>query len=352
MKNILFSAFLLCFMGVFNVIYAQHPLTVTVQTEKEATDTIQFRNKMLVAIWIEDLQGNFVKTLALYSKNINHRKNLVEFTAKNPAYNTLDACTGATILCHDTTITALWNGKDTLNNMLPKGKYIVRCEQTSHNNNWLGRTLRPLTSDTVNISESKTDTLPYALGFKLRTYTTFKKSNDAYLKSLALSTGTLNPAFDSSVTDYIVNLSNEVTTLNITAQAHDTNASVIGTGEKDLQIGENIFIITVIAQDSSSKDYLIRVSRSNSIESINTASKVFITVFPNPTTQAVNIKMEGITENAILYLFNMQGQKVMQKEFPASKSYYSIPISHLEKGIYTMYIKMPTNIFMQKLIIQ
>lgn len=91
-------------------------------------------------------------------------------------------------------------------------------------------------------------------------YPEVKKSNENRLASLSVSSGRLNPSFSSDKTTYQVDLTSDVKELTINAKAKDNNATVTGTGKKELHIGENIFKITVTAENGSVKRYTLSVN--------------------------------------------------------------------------------------------
>ncbi len=88
----------------------------------------------IVAIWIEDESGNFVKTLLAYAeKRIQHLNTWEKATnAKGSMYNRTDAITGATKSSHGTR-TCSWNGTDYNKNLVADGKYFVCMELTDKN---------------------------------------------------------------------------------------------------------------------------------------------------------------------------------------------------------------------------
>jgi len=88
----------------------------------------------IVAIWIEDESGNFVKTLLAYAeKRIQHLNTWEKATsAKGSMYNRTDAITGATQSSHGTR-TCSWNGTDYNKNLVADGKYYVCMELTDKN---------------------------------------------------------------------------------------------------------------------------------------------------------------------------------------------------------------------------
>jgi flagellar hook assembly protein FlgD len=101
-------------------------MTFTVKTISNNTG---FSPKHVLAIWIKDGQGNFVKSCKVMA---NVRKiHLVKWNA-NSSGNSTNAITGATLTSHQThTIT--WDGKDYAGNLVADGVYQVWVEYTSQN---------------------------------------------------------------------------------------------------------------------------------------------------------------------------------------------------------------------------
>jgi hypothetical protein len=85
-------------------------------------------------MWIEDNQGNFVKTLLAYAANRKTHLNTWEAstTAAGSPFNTVDAITGATKSTHATR-TCTWNGTDIQGNVVADGNYRLRMELTDKN---------------------------------------------------------------------------------------------------------------------------------------------------------------------------------------------------------------------------
>jgi len=88
-------------------------------------------------------------------------------------------------------------------------------------------------------------------------------SNLTHLSSLSVSSGTLSPEFNPSVTDYSLTVPNDVNSLTVTAIPIYTESDVTGTGEKTLNIGSNTFDIMVIEAGLSSvnRTYTLTVIR-------------------------------------------------------------------------------------------
>ena len=85
------------------------------------------------------------------------------------------------------------------------------------------------------------------------------RSKENNLSSLSVSAGTLSPEFSASKTSYKVELTSDVQKISINAKAKDSKASVSGTGEHELKIGENNIVITVKAENGAKKTYTISV---------------------------------------------------------------------------------------------
>ena len=87
------------------------------------------------------------------------------------------------------------------------------------------------------------------------------------LENLAIQNTLLNPPFDSNITQYNIEVANDVTDLNILAIPQNENTIVEINGGKNLNIGENLVEISVIAQNGFSKKiYEINVIRKNNEE--------------------------------------------------------------------------------------
>ncbi len=83
------------------------------------------------------------------------------------------------------------------------------------------------------------------------------KSGNNALSTLTVSAGTLTPAFDPAVTEYILSLPQGTEKLTLTATPSDSNATVQGDGELTLQEGENTLPLVVTAENGDSKTYTV-----------------------------------------------------------------------------------------------
>jgi hypothetical protein len=89
----------------------------------------------VLAIWVEDSEGNFIKTLMAYAQNRRTHLNMWQAStnAAGTEFNTTDAVTGATRNSHASR-SALWDGTDFAGNLVPDGNYKLWFELTDKNN--------------------------------------------------------------------------------------------------------------------------------------------------------------------------------------------------------------------------
>jgi gliding motility-associated-like protein len=217
-----------------------------------------------------------------------------------------------TALAQDTDATvAIYNSADTVI-MADTGHYSVNLPLTIGTNNFTVRVT----------SRTGGDVSYYALYI-------VRPSNVASLASLSVNTGTLSPAFDPGTLDYMLPLSNEVRSINITAIPTDPNATIkinfypypagTTTFNQPLDPNSNIIEIAVTSQDGSDTwTYVIlaRPSNNTNLENlsistgplspafaINTlnytasvpAATTSTTVMPYPQNPNARIKVNGIT---------------------------------------------------------
>jgi phage major head subunit gpT-like protein len=89
-------------------------------------------------------------------------------------------------------------------------------------------------------------------------------SSNANLSALSLSTGTLSPAFDPAVTEYLVDVGNGVSSITVTGTAAESGAGISAASgaAQSLNVGYNPIAITVTAQNGAVKTYTVTVIRA------------------------------------------------------------------------------------------
>ena len=125
-KNILF----LLFLVVMTSIHAQNTPGVLSVTATTFTASGTYAPKNIVAMWIQDSSGKFVKTMLILGST--RKAHLTNWVTATPVGNSIDAITGATQTSHGTR-TCTWNGTDVSKVLVADGTYTVKMEMTESN---------------------------------------------------------------------------------------------------------------------------------------------------------------------------------------------------------------------------
>jgi hypothetical protein len=134
-KISLFILTLLAGIFVCQSVYSQTSgkLTFTVTT----TSSGGYSPKHLIAIWIENNSGNFIKTKVKNSMD-NNLDHLALWTSKS-GYNVVDAITGPTLTSHGT-ITLEWNSTSVNGTIVSDGTYNIWIEMAWADSKTTGKT--------------------------------------------------------------------------------------------------------------------------------------------------------------------------------------------------------------------
>ncbi len=133
-------------------------------------------------------------------------------------------------------------------------------------------------------------------------------NNNADLSSLTVNQGTLTPAFSANATSYTVNVANNISNITVSATAADANATITGTGNRTLNVGDNTINVVVTAPDGTTKKtYAITVTRATgsdnaNLESLTVNQGMLTPVFNASTTSymvSVANNVASITISAI-----------------------------------------------------
>lgn len=116
-------------------------------------------------------------------------------------------------------------------------------------------------------------------------------SDNANLKSLVPSRGTLTPKFSPDVTDYTISVSNSVESLSLSATTEDADAKTTISGKNALQVGKNTRTITVTAPNGNIKKYTVVINRAAAPTTTTNPSDTTI-----PTTTAPTLPLEDALE--------------------------------------------------------
>lgn len=127
--------FLILFLGLFyaNLILGQTSGTLSVSVSTKSTGG-DYSPKNVMAVWIENNQGKFIKTLLVYGDKRKTHLNVWESSTSlaGSTFNSVDAITGATQANHRLR-NCSWDGTDFNRMNVPDGDYKLRIELTDKN---------------------------------------------------------------------------------------------------------------------------------------------------------------------------------------------------------------------------
>lgn len=241
MKRFLQIGFLLCLLFVPTKIFASGKASVSFN----AKDTVYIGNTVKVNVVVSNISGttnnsgvvSFGGNLSYDSsclQMINFESNYFQKNGNKIAY----AATNLIGFKTNTTIaTITFKGLKSCSSKITIKDYKLTDEKAGA----IGVISTSMGSKTINVTKAP--------------------SGNNNLSSLSVSKGVLN--FDKNKTNYTVNVDSNVTSINISASSEDSKASVSGTGNKNLNYGNNKFSITVTAPSGSKKTYTVNVIRKD-----------------------------------------------------------------------------------------
>lgn len=101
---------------------------------------------------------------------------------------------------------------------------------------------------------------------------------NANLENLAIENVTLNPEFNENILEYNAEIGSDIDSLNILAVPKIEGATINIQGKDNLQFGENIITIAVVAKDGvSKKDYIVKVYKKTVEEEQNEINLISLT---------------------------------------------------------------------------
>lgn len=88
-----------------------------------------------------------------------------------------------------------------------------------------------------------------------------EKSDNNYLKSITLSTGSID--FNKDTLEYNIEVNNEIESININAELEDAKATLKGTGDYELAVGTNDIKLEVVSENNTTREYTLHITRKN-----------------------------------------------------------------------------------------
>lgn len=94
-------------------------------------------------------------------------------------------------------------------------------------------------------------------------------SVNANLKSLRTDLVEIIPEFDKNITTYDAYVAETVQNIDVLAVPEDSKSSISITGNNNLQLGNNVILVTVTAENGDKKTYTINIMKSNMANLLN-----------------------------------------------------------------------------------
>lgn len=114
-----------------------------------------------------------------------------------------------------------------------------------------------------------------------------EKSKDSTLSALTVKEGTITPEFKKDVKEYALTIPYETSEVNVTATPTDSKATVAVEGNKDLKEGENTVTVKVTAEDGSTSNYVIKVTRKR----VPVALKSLVVKYENQEGELIELPL-------------------------------------------------------------
>jgi len=165
-------------------------------------------------------------------------------------------------------------------------------------------------------------------------------NNNAFLSFLAVNPGSLTPDFEQNISSYIVNLTESVEMVEITATTSDPSATkrIFLPTNLNGNTAQRTAIVIVTASDNvTSLTYSILFNNFNSVL-INNLSNQLITAYPNPTTDIIYLKTKHKVISGNIEIYNGVGYLISKYEIQSNDN-FSIDLSNYPIGAYYIYIK-------------
>lgn len=117
-----------------------------------------------------------------------------------------------------------------------------------------------------------------------------EKSKDSTLSALSVNEGTITPEFSKDVKEYALTIPYEISEINVTATPTDSKAKVAVEGNKDLKEGENTVTVKVTAEDGSTSNYVIKVTRKR----VPIALKSLVIKYENQNGELIELPLNPV----------------------------------------------------------
>lgn len=292
------------------------------------------------------------------NKSLNYGNNKIQVTVKAPAGNTQSYTVTVNRKDNrstDNTLSALSVSNGTLSpsfsskqtNYSIEVPYSVSSLNIKYTTNDSKASVRVnnnslVAEETVNVTVVVT-----AENGSTRTYTIAAKrgkdpnkvlNTDNNLVALGIDVGILSPAFNSDVTNYVVYLPYEVDKVNIAYEVSDKRYGVANLhGPETLGVGNNIYTISVKAENEAEKVYTITVVRAKVLNGDSSN---------NTLLASLSVKNATLTEefnsSVHLYYYNTNSKKEIVVDAIAQDPEAVVTYLEAGAGVYAVLVTAPS----------
>ncbi len=163
-------------------------------------------------------------------------------------------------------------------------------------------------------------------------------NTDNNLVSLTTDLGILSPAFDSNNTNYAIYLPYEVEKINLTYEVSDKKYAVVNfNGPESLGVGNNIYTISVKAEDETEKVYTINVVRAKILNGESSTNALLASL----TMQNATLT-EKFDSGVHLYYYNTKSKKDIVVNAIAQDPEAVITYLEAGAGVYAVLVSAPS----------
>ena len=249
-------------LGIFlNNIYAATANISASKTTAYVGDTVTINVSINAAAWNLNVSGNGINGGPITGFNMEGTN---QSTTKSYSLNTSSAGTYVISLKGDVS-----DGVTDVTSDISKSVTVTISQKPATSNPTTSTTpsTKPQTNNTTTNKTQNTNT---------NTNTNTKSSN-ANLKSMILNVEGLSPAFAKNITNYSLNVGENVNEIKVNAAVEHSRASYTVSGNTNLKDGENIVTVKVTAENGTVKTYTINVIKSDDpVKSDATLSSLII----------------------------------------------------------------------------
>ena len=148
---------------------------------------------------------------------------------------------------------------------------------TGGNSNSGSTNNKPSTGGTSNSGSGNSNSKPSTGSTTTTTKPEEKKFNDSTLKGLVIEGYELYPEFETNTREYNLRVTNDITKVTVVPTVNNEKASYkIEGATEELLVGKNVITVVVTAEDGSSSNYVINVTRNREVLNVENI-KLFYT---------------------------------------------------------------------------